>query len=192
MRPEPRQHRRHAEHDAAAGDRDHQPAAVEQQHQAGATEHRAELPGRVEEADVAIGESSTLQREADDDHLGEPLEEEQRRGRRPGQPQGRMGGEGAEAGGDLARRLGGLGRAVEVGGAGVARHPEEEARRRSATATAQTPKRKAGEVAVSRKPAPIAPRRLPEFSITESLTLPAESCWGVCASIGDIEDSAGA
>ena len=51
---------------------------------------------------------------------------------------------------------------------------------------------KAGEVAVSRKPVPIAPIRLPEFSITESLTFPAESCCGVRASIGDIADSAGA
>ena len=44
---------------------------------------------------------------------------------------------------------------------------------------------------MSRMPVPIAPIRLPEFSITESLTLPAESCCGVSASIGDIEDSAG-
>ena len=45
---------------------------------------------------------------------------------------------------------------------------------------------------MSRRPVPTAPIRLPEFSITESLTLPAESCCGVCASIGDIADSAGA
>ena len=91
-------HRRDADQEAAAGDRDHQPAAVEQQHQAGAAGHRAELPGRVEEADVAVGRgASTCEREADDDHLGEALEEEQRRGRRPGQSQRRVGGEGAQA-----------------------------------------------------------------------------------------------
>ena len=122
---------------------------------------RAELPGRLEEADVAVGQLEHVERQADDDHLGEALEEEQRRGRHPGQPQGRMGGEGAEAGGDLARRAGeltGLRRGRRAGGRAA---PRGGGRRRSATATAQTPKRKAGEVAVSRKPAPIAPSRLP-------------------------------